>query len=972
MKTNITPELIREALHHIPANMPRDDWARVAMAIPSEYPDNTGLDLFTDWSASADGYDLKATHSTWKSIKAGGGVGIGTLLHLAKEKGFDLSKANPAPTNTNTNTNPDAIAQRESERQAAQQSEQARIEAGHVSAANKAEAMWNVASETGSSPYLIRKGVQPYGVRFTVGSGVLVPMRDGAGKLWNVQRIDPEKPKEGGTDKLFQKGGRKSGLWHMLGDVGSDDAPPAVLLVAEGYATAASLYEATGYPVAVAFDAGNMSHVAKALRSLHPAALLVLCGDDDVQTFARTGRNPGRDKATAAARSVRGLAVFPAPLPDDGSDFNDLHLAAGWEAVSGIVQDAIDKHQASQLAAQATQTDKPTKGGKRAKNKRSGDAGNAGDDVRTFDVFSVNENGVWHQGIDQDGKRKSREWVCSRLDVEAKTRDLDGGAWGYLLVFDDPLDNPKQWAMPARMLSGDGGEYRATLLHLGLRIASTPRARNLLTQYIQTRTDKAYAISTDRIGWHGKAFVLPKETIGDDAERIVFQTDNAVENTFRSKGYADQWRDRVGALCVGNSRLVFAVACAFAGPLLRPAGMESGGFHFRGDSSSGKTTALKLAASVYGGASYLQRWRTTDNALEAIAAQHSDCLLILDELAQVDPKTAGECAYMLANEQSKARAIRTGSPRTRLTWRLLFLSAGELGLADHMAEGMKRTRTGQEVRMADIQADAGAGLGAFEELHGFLGGAAFAKHLTQQALNTYGATGLAWLEWLCSNADTLKKRSREGMAALSAQLIPKGASGQVERVGARFALVGAAGELATEAGLTGWAKGESERAAKACFDAWLSARGGIGNGEVVAMLRQVRQYLSVNGDGRFTWWHRGADDHSAKTLQRAGYRRMLNDNGEPIKTNNQHGAEYGDKMPASLGESVSVEYFILSDIFKAEVCQGFDYKAVALVLLDYGCLIPDKGRKFDTKPRLPGVGLSWCFRISPVIFGLDL
>lgn len=181
----------------------------------------------------------------------------------------------------------------------------------------------------------------------------------------------------------------------------------------------------------------------------------------------------------------------------------------------------------------------------------------------------------------------------------------------YLLSFADPLGHPKQWAMPARMLSGDGGEYRATLLNTGLRIASTPRARNLLTQYIQTRHPEEFASCTDRIGWHGRAFVLPKDTIGDQAERIVFQTDNAVENTFRVKGTPAQWRERVGALCAGNSRLVFAVSCAFAGPLLRPAGMESGGFHFRGDSSSGKTTALKLAASVYGGADYLQRWRTT-------------------------------------------------------------------------------------------------------------------------------------------------------------------------------------------------------------------------------------------------------------------------------------------------------------------------------------------------------------------------
>ena len=508
---------------------------------------------------------------------------------------------------------------------------------------------------------------------------------------------------------------------------------------------------------------------------------------------------------------------------------------------------------------------------------------------------------------------------------------------------------------------------------MGLRIATTPRARNLLTQYIQTRTPKEFASCTDRIGWHnGRSFVLPRETIGDSNERIVFQSDNAVENTFRSKGTPEQWRERIGELCIGNTRLAFAVACAFAGPMLRPAGMESGGFHYRGDSSSGKTTALKLAASVYGGASYLQRWRSTDNALEATAAQHSDCLLILDELAQIDPKTAGECAYMLANEQGKARATRNGTPRARQAWRLLFLSAGELGLADHMAEGMKRTRTGQEVRMADIPADAGMGLGAFEELHGHAGGAVFAKHVTHQAQAVYGAPGRAWLEWLTSNADTLKASIRKSADALAAQLIPKDSSGQVERVGARFALVGAAGELATEAGLTGWPAGESDAAARACFNAWLAARGGNGNGEVVAMLRAVRRFLETHGEGRFAMWHRGADDHAPKTLQRAGVRRMLNADGEPIKTNNQHGHEFGDKMPSALGEGVSFEYFILAETFRAEVCQGFDYKAVCRVLVDHGCLAPDKGRPFDSRARLPGIGLSWCYRVTPEIFNLDL
>ena len=965
-QTPITPELIRAALAHIPASLPRDEWARLAMAIKSEYPDSTGFDLFDAWSQSApDGYDAKATRSTWRSVKAGGGVGIGTLLHLAKGHGFELPKGSQAPAVPSR----EELAQRERERAERQRREQARIDAAHARAAEQAAALWADASEGRACPYLERKGVQAHGVRVSADGWLLVPLRDGEGELWNVQRIAPWPPVDGGPDKLFLKGGRKSGLWHMLGSV---EPEPDVLLLAEGYATAATLHEATARPVAVAFDAGNLAHVAKTLRAKYPAALLVLCGDDDVQTHARSGTNPGRAKATAAARAVQGLAVFPEGLPEGGSDFNDLHQhiggAAGLAEVRRIVQAAIDAHQAAQRAAQAANGGK----GRQTPKATPPAASMAADDARAFDPFTVDDSGVWHVGIDQDGKRKPPEWVCSRLDVEARTRDQDGGGWGYLLTFADPLGKLKQWAMPARMLSGDGGEYRAALLGLGLSVAPSTRARNLLTQYIQTRQPEQFASCTDRIGWHGRAFVLPHETIGDDAERIVFQTENAMENTFRAKGTPEQWRERIGAMCAGNSRLVFAVACAFAGPVMRPAGMESGGFHFRGDSSSGKTTALKVAASVYGGPSFLQRWRTTDNALEAIAAQHSDCLLILDELAQVDPKTAGECAYMLANEQSKARATRNATPRPRLAWRLLFLSAGELGLADHMAEGMKRTRTGQEVRMADIPADAGAGMGAFECLHDHEGGAAFAKHITQQAGSVYGSVGRAWLLWLTQHADTLKADIRQRAAALAAQLVPEGASGQVERVGARFALVGAAGELATAAGLTGWQPGESERAARACFNAWLEARGGIGNGEVVAMLRQVRRYLETNGEGRFTQWHRAADDHAPKTLQRAGFRRMVGEDGQPIKTDADHQREFGERMTPAMGEAVRFEYFILPETFRAEVCVGFDYKTVARVLLDHACLMPDKGRAFDTRQRLPGMGLGWCYRITPALFELDL
>ena len=356
-KANITPELIRAALAFIPASVPRDEWARLAMAIKSEFPDATGFDLFDAWSQTGDGYKAKATRSTWQSVKAGGAVGIGTLLRMAKEQGFTLPKADQAPGKPD----PEALARRERERAEGKQRERARTAAAHASAASDAVALWGDASATGESAYLTRKGVLPHGVRFAAGGMLLVPVRDEAGELWNVQCIAPEKPGDG-TDKLFLKGGRKSGLWHWCGD----PEGVAVLLIAEGYATAASLHQATGRPVAVAFDAGNLAHVAKALRTRYPAALLVLCGDDDLHTFEKTGHNPGRDKATAAARAVHGLAVFPEALPDGGSDINDLHLhhggAAGLEAVRCIVEGAIDGHQASQTAAHAAQNPKADQG----------------------------------------------------------------------------------------------------------------------------------------------------------------------------------------------------------------------------------------------------------------------------------------------------------------------------------------------------------------------------------------------------------------------------------------------------------------------------------------------------------------------------------------------------------------------------------------------------------------------------------
>lgn len=173
---------------------------------------------------------------------------------------------------------------------------------------------------------------------------------------------------------------------------------------------------------------------------------------------------------------------------------------------------------------------------------------------------------------------------------------------------------------------------------------------------------EARARCVDKLGWHNKVFVTANQAIGESEEKIVFQNTNAIESSHSSSGTVDEWKNSIAKLAMGNSRLVFAIASSFAPSIARLAGEDSGGFHFRGASSSGKSTALNMAASVWGKPnSYIRLWRATANGLEGLAAMHNDGLLILDELSQLDPREAGEAAYLLANGQGKNRASKLGT-----------------------------------------------------------------------------------------------------------------------------------------------------------------------------------------------------------------------------------------------------------------------------------------------------------------------
>lgn len=210
---------------------------------------------------------------------------------------------------------------------AMQAAREADLVLGQTRAAHEAAQRWAEALPCTGHPYLTRKGIQPHGVK-TEGDNLLIPMYDSTRQIVNLQTITPD-----GT-KMFMPDGRVKGCYFPIGK------PNNSMVVAEGFATGASINEATGGAVAVAFNAGNLLDVATALRAKYPNMKIILAGDDDHQTAG----NPGLTKARAAALAVSGYLAVPEFFGHDrgtkDTDFNDLHQLAGLAAVRAGIDGA--------------------------------------------------------------------------------------------------------------------------------------------------------------------------------------------------------------------------------------------------------------------------------------------------------------------------------------------------------------------------------------------------------------------------------------------------------------------------------------------------------------------------------------------------------------------------------------------------------------------------------------------------------
>lgn len=437
------------------------------------------------------------------------------------------------------------------------------------------------------------------------------------------------------------------------------------------------------------------------------------------------------------------------------------------------------------------------------------------------------------------GKTKTEEKIAGPAYVSALTRDDHSGVFGVVVEGIDMQGNQFELAFPRDRLHEQGKTLAQSLARRGLVI--TPGKEQQFSKYLGgfDFENLPWLRSTPRAGWLDSAdgsfiFVSPNPDQGVIASanvRVIFQPEQHSPSamTVRQQGSLEQWKQFVVEPCRGNPFLIFSLCASFAPALLKFAALETGGFHIYGRSSRGKTTCLQLAASVWGcGAdpaetpesSFVQRWHTTSNALEALLAAHNDLPLVLDEIVACDAKDFGRVVYNLAGGRGKAALDRERNLRASRTWRTSVLSSGEISSRQKIEEENKKAHAGQLLRLLDIPTHEPI----IADPHGH-DAAEFVRQLKHACGQYFGTAGPAFIQVLVErfrNVDELAGVVRDRLDAWERELMPGKLEPEQRRTLKRFALVALAGERAIEYGVLPFSKVEIETAIRAIIRAWLS------------------------------------------------------------------------------------------------------------------------------------------------------
>jgi putative DNA primase/helicase len=446
-------------------------------------------------------------------------------------------------------------------------------------------------------------------------------------------------------------------------------------------------------------------------------------------------------------------------------------------------------------------------------------------------------------------------WVTSVVEVLCIVRTDAGTEHAYLLEYIPHGEAEIRRAVLAQaLLLGRGEEALKELRDLGVSVlgSKTKLVRAYLDgehlKFSQAKTPNDFWTSVKVIGWApvGERFVLPHRIIGKQTG--IWFSGKSSATQYKSAGTLKEWQHEVAEPCLGNPYLITALSCGLAGPLLELLNIPGLGLHYFGDSTTGKSTALVVAASSWGPEKFVISWRTTINGLEGQAVSRSSTFMPVDESHQVDPKVLDASVYMLLNGTSKARMNKDTSPREIEHWRVCVLSSGERSIETHQASANIDHKIGQAVRIIDLPVVNGA-YGLFNHIHQAGSGAHFADSLREAAAQNYGHAGPLFIQKLIDHHDTLKLTE---LLEAAKEAFGSNLSAQDARVARSFAVIGLAGELAIEWKILPWREGTAITAVVELFAHWQETQPrSTKSKETEQILKAVHDFIDLHGNSRF-------------------------------------------------------------------------------------------------------------------------
>jgi putative DNA primase/helicase len=525
--------------------------------------------------------------------------------------------------------------------------------------------------------------------------------------------------------------------------------------------------------------------------------------------------------------------------------------------------------------------------------------------------FKCTEDGVFCEG----------KYLCRYIEVIAFIRDIENENWKRRVLFKNTFGDFHVLDIGMEQFRNTSDLWKI-LGKAGFEVLDLENEK-LVLKYLKSNTPKQRITSVSKIGWiSDKQFICPSFHVIKEKTEDHFSLDSKIRNVgFKIKGELKEWQDNICKYCEGNDILTLAICAAFSGTLLRFTNQSCSVAHLVGKSSIGKTSALAVAASIWGDSrQFIMQWRVTSNAIETLAESHNECLLILDELSQISARDAGNMIYTLGNAKGRARLNSEAEQKEIRQWQISILSSGEIGIADKISENNEKAKAGQLVRFIDIEAEVPNGFGIYNNLHGFGDGAELSNILKANCGKYHGIPAKIFVESLISANNKEENNLEESIKhlyELSQRDICQNfelekANGQVKRVADVFALYRLAGTLAKGFGIITF---DVTKSIYNIFERWVNDRG--------------NKTLSMEENDI-------VDDVQSFLMQHeARFARISSVEGSYVKdekviNNCLGGVEDKDNRRI---------YYVIPKLFRDEICKGKRVKLYRKVLKEKGILL---------------------------------